>query len=180
MALDLLIFQFFYQIAERLSFFNFVFVSFAVYLPWFIFLFALWVLLGEKGKQERISNILFTVLAAVVSRGIIAETMRFFIMKERPYEILDIKPLFEAVGSSFPSGHAALLFALAFAMWGVRREWAGWFFVAATINSFARVMSGVHWPSDIVGGFLVALVAYFAVKLLLPDRGKSENLQPML
>ncbi len=175
MALDILTFRFLYSIAERLSFFNFVFVAFAVYLPWILVLFALWLLLGEKETRARVHNVFFTLLVAVVSRGIIAEAFRFFVSRERPYAILGFKPLFEVASTSFPSGHAALLFAIAFAMWHVRREWAAWFFVGAAVNACARIMAGVHWPSDVVAGFLVALVSYFAVKCALRRRGEPET-----
>ena len=175
MALDLLLFQFFYQIAERLSFFNFVLVSLAVYLPWLVGAFALWLLLSEKGRRARIHDALFTALVLLLSRGVIAEIVGFLIDRGRPYEVLGLKPLFTASGGSFPSGHAAMLFAVAFAMWHVRREWALWFFVAAAVVSLARVASGFHWPSVIVAGFLIALVSFLAAKWLVSRRGKAEG-----
>lgn len=167
MALDILIFQFFHQIAERFSFFNFVFVSCAVYLPWAIGFCALLLLFGEKDRRLRTQNILFALLLVVVSRGIITEIVGFLVNRERPYELLQFKPLFDVASSSFPSGHAALLFAIAFSIWHVRRDWASWFFVAASVNVLARVISGVHWFSDIAVGFVISWIVYMAFSRLI-------------
>jgi len=178
MALDLLIFQFFHQAAERLSFFNFFVVSLAVYLPWAVGFAAFLLIVGEKGRRERLYGLLFTLLVILVSRGIVGEALKFFVGRARPYELLGFEPLFTASGTSFPSGHALFLFALAFAVWRVRREWAGWFFAAAALNALARIASGVHWPSDIVAGALIAWGVYFAMaKLMKP--GEPSSVPPM-
>lgn len=66
-----------------------------------------------------------------------------------------------ALAHSFPSGHAATTLALALAVAGsVGDAWrtaAGAFAVAASIAvGSALVTLGWHYPSDVVGGFLVA------------------------
>jgi undecaprenyl-diphosphatase len=58
-----------------------------------------------------------------------------------------------ATGNGYPSGHAAVAFALATIAWlwfGPRVRWA--FFVAAVIVCFGRVYVGAHFPLDVVGG----------------------------
>src|ERR1700704_642320 len=83
-----------------------------------------------------------------------------------------------APGYSFPSGHAVyfawMSFMIAFALAPrIRpsRRWIVWV-VAAIITvlaCIARVWAGAHWPSDVLGGFLLGL-GWCAFVLWLPDR----------
>jgi undecaprenyl-diphosphatase len=65
--------------------------------------------------------------------------------------------------TSFPSGHASALFALAGALY-FYHEGAGYiFFCCALLVSAARVAVGVHFPIDVAAGALLGL----AVALIL-------------
>lgn len=56
---------------------------------------------------------------------------------------------------SFPSDHAAVAFAIAFAVLAFSRR-AGILFLAfATLISVSRVALGLHYPSDVVAGLVV-------------------------
>lgn len=72
-----------------------------------------------------------------------------------------------AGGASYPSGHttAATMFALAAAWalaarvrpgWHRRAVWAGAGVYAVTVG-WSRVWLGVHWPTDVVGAWLLSL-----------------------
>ena len=87
---------------------------------------------------------------------------------------LGLKPLFdrprpqvfrhlEQVGSAaYPSGHAIVSAALAFALVAIcwRRPWRAAAASAATVYviavGFSRIYLGVHYPSDVLGGWLLA------------------------
>jgi undecaprenyl-diphosphatase len=81
----------------------------------------------------------------------------------------DLIPHLDHVSSwSYPSGHATSVtaIALAFALlapppW---RPAAAWFAVAAILlTGLSRVMLGVHWPSDVLGGTMLGAAFALAI-----------------
>ena len=98
---------------------------------------------------------------------------------ERPRPTADlVRVLSHPSGYSYPSGHAVfftwLCFMLAFSLAPMVRPrlrpllWA----LAALVTVTAclgRVWAGVHWPSDVLGGYLLAL-GWSAFVLWLPER----------
>ena len=89
----------------------------------------------------------------------------------------DLIPHLDHVSSwSYPSGHATSVtaIALAFALlapppW--RRAAAGCAAVAILLTALSRVMLGVHWPSDVLGGTMLG--AAFALAAAAIDRRVS-------
>jgi undecaprenyl-diphosphatase len=73
---------------------------------------------------------------------------------------------------SFPSNLAAVLFGLALGIWVKNKKVGTWLLAMALLASFARIYVGVHYPTDILGGFLFGvagtLLAYGFFKLLAP------------
>jgi undecaprenyl-diphosphatase len=64
---------------------------------------------------------------------------------------------------SFPSAHAANTFGLAvFLSWALPR-WRWLFFSLCALVSLSRICVGVHYPSDVLGGFAVGAMASAAV-----------------
>jgi undecaprenyl-diphosphatase len=71
-----------------------------------------------------------------------------------------------AADNSFPSDHASVAFAIAFAVLLVSwRVGAGFLLLALAIGA-GRVFEGVHYPSDILASFLVGLGAAIVVVVL--------------
>ncbi len=69
-------------------------------------------------------------------------------------------------GTSFPSGHAANAFAFAFGAGQELPVLAGPLLALATAVAYSRVHSGVHHPSDVVGGAIVGAGAGYATRRL--------------
>ncbi|WP_260986470.1 phosphatase PAP2 family protein [Paenibacillus xylanexedens] len=56
---------------------------------------------------------------------------------------------------SFPSKHASFVFALAAASFFIGRRFGLWMLLLAVLTGVSRVYVGVHYPGDILGGFLL-------------------------
>jgi membrane-associated phospholipid phosphatase len=76
-----------------------------------------------------------------------------------------------AAGNGYPSGHAAVAFALAVIAWlwfGPRLRWA--FLAAAVAVCVGRVYVGAHLPLDVVGGAAMGVISGAFVGLVLHVR----------
>ncbi|HID4048253.1 TPA: undecaprenyl-diphosphate phosphatase [Pluralibacter gergoviae] len=74
--------------------------------------------------------------------------------------------LHHAADDSFPSDHGtvAFTFGLAFFFW--HRRWSGaLLLVVAGMIAWSRVYLGVHWPLDMLGGFLAGLSGCLSAQL---------------
>jgi undecaprenyl-diphosphatase len=94
--------------------------------------------------------------------------LRGFVRRPRPavdHEGLHV--LLGGHGYSFVSGHAAVTAALAVGLLAVSRRWGLAAVAVALAEGFCRVLMGVQYPSDVVGGYALGT----AVALLLAPAG---------
>ncbi len=78
------------------------------------------------------------------------------------FALLDA-PIYEK-NWSFPSGHAAFFFALSTAVYFYNKKWGVFFFIASSLLSIGRIMGGVHYPSDILGGAIIGVLCAYLVR----------------
>jgi len=64
-----------------------------------------------------------------------------------------------SVDPSFPSDHAAVAIAIAFAVLAFSRRAGLLFLAAATLIAISRVALGMHYPSDVLAGMLIGWAA---------------------
>jgi undecaprenyl-diphosphatase len=129
---------------------------------------------GFRGRQ-------FLVLMAaclLIGDGLIDWSFKLAIHRPRPNEtephlrVVDIYRVSESVpkhnvtrGRSFTSGHACNNVALAFVGCAIFGRWACFLWPWALLVSWSRVYCGSHYPSDILGSWIVATCySYFIVK----------------
>ncbi|MFA6353364.1 MAG: phosphatase PAP2 family protein [Candidatus Paceibacterota bacterium] len=166
------IFLFFYNLAHQSKIFDSLIIFFAVYFPYIVViligLFLLFhheVLKAEEPFQvlmEKKKEIFFIVFSGV-SAWVVAVILKNLFHVSRPFLTLpDIHPLFMKTTFSFPSEHAMFFSALAFSIFFLHKK-AGYIFMFfVLIIGLSRIVSGVHFPADIFGGFILGfLLVYF-------------------
>ena len=102
-----------------------------------------------------------TVAAAYFTKPLIG----FLHFRSRPFVMEGIKKLIDKTSAetSFPSGHTLIAFTLALSVFWMNKKWGALFLFAAAVVAVARIVVGVHYPSDILAGAFIA----FAVSLLM-------------
>lgn len=141
-----------HTVLSKLSVFVCKLITYLIYV--FYPLFLLYVYIKE--------NDMFLMLTAVpLVSIIILSVVRFFINKPRPYEKLPIIPLYnkKTVGKSFPSRHTFAIFIIAFSVLNVSIPLGAVIIFSAIILAALRIVSGVHYISDVAAGFIFAAVA---------------------
>ncbi len=116
--------------------------------------------------RKQWKTIIAIPFAAFLAR-IIAEILKDTIHTLRPFIALpDVHSLFYESGYAFPSGHSTIISALAFAIYYKNKPLGIAFMVAALLIGVARVVSGVHFPIDIIGGYALGFLVAFFTKTL--------------
>jgi len=159
MNLDESILFFLNNLAGHSRVFDILVVFLADYLQYILGL--LFLLLVYRSR-ERFLLFRESVISGVVARLIIVPFIRLLYHRPRPFLVYNLNLLIAETGRySFPSGHSALFFALASAIYFYDKKWGVGFFAAAIFMNISRVIAGIHYPSDILGGLVVGVaVAY--------------------
>ncbi|MBQ8288934.1 MAG: phosphatase PAP2 family protein [Clostridia bacterium] len=91
---------------------------------------------------------------------VLLSIVRLLINRPRPYEKLHIKPLVakQTRGKSFPSRHIFSAFLIAATLAFVY-PWGWIFYLPAVLLAVIRVIAGVHYPSDVLVGAWIAMIA---------------------
>lgn len=132
----------------------------------YVLFFAAVILIYAQDSIKFPHALLASLCSAVMSR-VIVEIIYAFYRRPRPSVHNDIAPLFINSNPSFPSGHAAFFGALAMALALMGTPLALWFAVGTTVMCVARVVAGVHFFSDILGGCMLGVGTTLILFLLL-------------
>jgi len=115
----------------------------------------------ERERNQR------AVLQAVITLGLanaVVKLCNLIYFRPRPFAAHEVNLLFyRPTDSSMPSNPAAIGFSFATAVWLRNRRVGGIMYILATLFAFARVYCGVHYPSDIVVGALIAIISAYIV-----------------
>ncbi|MFA6177849.1 MAG: phosphatase PAP2 family protein [Candidatus Paceibacterota bacterium] len=184
------IFFFFYNLAYQSNIFDNIVIFLAVYFIYIdIFLAGLYLLFYYKisfsqnffqqfvNKWREFSFVILSVGVTWFFNKFIAKIL-FYVF--RPFIVFSqVLPLFPETGYAFPSGHTAVASALAFSLFFINKKaglpaQAGYVFMFfALLIGLARVIAGVHFPIDILGGFFLGFLMSFIFNYIFNSFSKK-------
>lgn len=171
------LFQFIHGFANQSAFVDWFFVFIAEYLPYVMVLVSFVLFAKVPAWKQKLRVFIVTAFALVISRGLIFEIIRYVYERPRPFLALGFEPLFQEPSFAFPSSHAIILTVFALMTISVSRKWGYAFLLFVFINGFARVYSGVHWPTDILGGICIAAISVFIAARVFPRNQFEPSLE---
>lgn len=148
-------------IAEYLSI---IFILFLIYL-WF-----------SRNKHKEFA--LFSGYAATV--GVVLNFLiTLFYFHPRPFmDKIGVLLISHAPDTSFPSDHTTFMLSIAFMLLYFKktRKIGIVLSILGIMGGIARIYSGIHYPFDIVGSIIVAIVSSYIIFLLKEKLQKFNNL----
>lgn len=113
--------------------------------------------LTEEERRRNQRGILFALIGLLVVNSFI-RGLEVFYFRPRPFATESVKLLFYRPSvSSFPSVPVASMFCYVTGLWWANRRAAIVMLACAVVFGLARVVAGVHYPSDIVAGALLGI-----------------------
>ena len=170
--MDIVVFRFLNGLAGHGAFWDGLIVFFGSYLQYalgaLLIVLAVW-------PVRRFRLFVAAFGAAIIARLAIKPLILLFVHRARPFVTLDgVRDIIgTAAGEqlqSFPSGHAVFFFALAMATYWYDKRWGTVFLAGALLMGIARIIGGIHWPSDILGGALIGMLVGWLTVRLIPQR----------
>ena len=137
----------------------------AQYIVFIVPIVILYLWFAKRGdKNFSLFLLISVIIATIVSMGISAVYYH-----PRPFAMgLGNTLIHHSVDSSFPSDHTTVMFAFSLPFLFFKKYKSGTALVIlAALVGYARVFCGVHFPLDIIGGFVVALlvsITFYAIR----------------
>ena len=105
--------------------------------------------------------------------------LKNIVARTRPYEVIDglTRLVGEQSDFSFPSGHTSSAFSVAVVMFMLMpKKYGVPALIVATLIAYSRLYVGVHYPSDVIGGLIIGiLAAVICVTVYKRITKKNEN-----
>jgi len=165
--LDFRIFEFLNDWAGQSKIFDILVITFGHYLPYIIVLVLVIYWFKQEASIKNRTALVSAFVSFVIARLFLVEIIRKLFPRDRPFLSHEVIQLIaKDTEKSFPSGHATALFAIAMAVYFYNKKLGVILFILALINGITRVIAGVHFPSDILGGAILGIVVAWLVHLL--------------
>mgnify|MGYP001585776501 CR=1 FL=1 len=162
--LNELLFKLLNNLAGHSIFFDNLVYFLAQDLGWIMILSILIYVYYASHRMLAVQNSLIAIAVAMTSLFIADVAKKIFIVPRPFMAIKGIHEIFVIGGfDSFPSGHAAFFGALAISIYLRDRKAGAFFLIGAVAIGLARVIAGIHYPLDILAGFLLGWLLNLAI-----------------
>jgi undecaprenyl-diphosphatase len=152
--------------------------------PWLVASLAGFICFKFIKKNEVLANAALFLFLAVALAGIANDLIKILVGRSRPGLLLHegiygFHPFTNQYKyASFPSGHANTIGALCYGLYRVigRFKWV-WLTVALAVMA-SRVIVGAHFPSDVIFGAFLGVVATELIAVAFEKKSRRITLQP--
>lgn len=125
---------------------------------------------GDK-KSKKISIIL---LVSIILTYYITGMIKYAFLRPRPFtQLTDYVLLTTAADPSFPSGHTSNATAIFYILATEYNRY--WLLIIPVIVGLSRIYVGVHYPSDVLFGFIIGFVIAYVVDYIFHKKIMGEN-----
>jgi len=159
--MDIYLFNLINQFALKCFWLDVLAIFFAEYVQYALFFSLLLFLVVKFRKYLRM--FIETVVAAIFARFVIVELIRWIWQRPRPFVHNNVNLLLTHDAPSFPSGHAALFFAVSTIVYIYNKKAGIVFFIFSFFICLSRVFAGIHWPLDILAGIVVGVFSGYLI-----------------
>ncbi|ETB63563.1 TPA: phosphatase PAP2 family protein [Candidatus Nomurabacteria bacterium] len=138
-----------------------------------IFLFLFIFIKHKNNIRNGLKKIIFIISPAAIGWAF-TDVLKSIFDTPRPFMVFEeVKPIFLHGGlDSFPSGHSTFMAALSLSVFYFNKKIGITFFIATLIIGISRIISGVHFPIDIIGGFFIGIIFTFIFEEAFKNRNK--------
>ncbi|PAF31475.1 hypothetical protein CHI14_13250 [Paenibacillus sp. 7516] len=148
------VFNWINQFADRVPLLDWFMITAAEYAVWIMI--ALLVIVWFLGNPAKQRIVFYACVASIVALVLAKWGISPAVGHPRPFVEGNVHQLVPHVPDpSFPSKHASFVFALAAASFFIGRRFGWWMLLLAVLTGVSRVYVGVHYPGDILGGFIL-------------------------
>lgn len=157
------LFYFFNNLVNKSEFFDQIVIFFADYFIFIVFLSIIFYFFFKNGRNFK--DTIFVIFTGF-SAWALSHFLKDFLRTERPFiKLSDVHTLVEGTGYAFPSGHTISLAAMSFFVLSFNRKLGYIFLICTLLVGISRIIAGVHFPIDIIGGFVLGASVSFVMNL---------------
>lgn len=120
-----------------------------------------------------------TLVALIVGALCTNVVLKPLVARPRPWtQVEGLLPLLTEHDYSFPSGHTTAAFAFASGVcFAPSKKWMKWTAMAvALLMCLSRLYVGVHYPTDVIGGVVIGLLAGWLANLVVRTLLKKKRI----
>ncbi|MBT3413013.1 MAG: phosphatase PAP2 family protein [Candidatus Jacksonbacteria bacterium] len=147
-------------------------IALAQWLIWVLLAVVVGLMFKKNGARALLKQLVVGVVLLAIVFGVV-NVIKMLVQRDRPFIDQSIELVISAptTAGSFPSSHAALAVAIVSLLYifriHVSKQTIGVLVVLALLVGVGRIMVGVHFPSDVLVGFVVGAIIPFAAKKFL-------------